>query len=323
MKRFTETAAASFAAILLVTACTTESVDPTIQVDGAEIVSQDDTGVSGVVSRDGITLRFETQAGQGNGTAGAVVRFVDEQDRMIAVGFFGHDMPPAWIAKFDDIKPDDPARLALAHATDDLAALTLPDGMQAHGRALVLAAQTVPAILDLESRVDTDPDANIAALEALEPDLQTAIADYYNVLAPLVHVRRAYTLGKETIVAAEPVKYAGACNGYDVYKQQNTLLGFTAFRFHQWRNWCWDTYTHQMWSAGDRGSYPSNVNSAMVFNYWWVNQDYWTSYPYQHVYNTQGQFQNCVLKYGCIGTYYPWIKSWADGWGSWTYQKGG
>jgi hypothetical protein len=316
-------AAASFAAILFITACTTDPSDPIISVDGVEITSQDDTGLTGVITRDGINLRFEAQTGTGNGTVGAIARFVDDHERMVAVGFFGHDMPPAWIATLPDVMPDDPARLALAHASEDLAALALPEHLQAHGRALVLTAQTVPAIVELESRIDSDPEANVAAMEALEPDLQTAIADYYNVLATEPQVRRAYTLGEGVVVGEEPVKFYTACKSYDVYKQNNTLLGFTAFRFHQWRYWCWDTATHRMSSPGSRGSYASNVNSAFIFDYWWVNQDYWLSYPYQHVYATQGQFRNCVLKYGCIGTYYPWVKSWADGWGSWTYQKGG
>ncbi len=315
--------AASFAAMLLVGACTTESVDDTIHVDGVEIQSQDDTGITGTISRDGVTLTFETEAGTGDGSVGAVARILDAHERMIAVGFFGHDMPPAWIANLPDVRPDDPARLALAHATADLAGLAVPESLEAHRRALVLTAQTVPAILELESRIDTDPDANVAAMEALEPELQTAISDYYNALATEPQVRRAFELGSSMVVGEEPVKFYSTCKQYDVYKQQNTVLGFTAFRFHQWRYWCWDTGTHRMSGAGSRGSYASNVNSAFQFNYWWVNQDYWTNYPYQHVYQTQGQFQNCVLKYGCIGTYYPWITGWADGWGSWTYSKGG
>ncbi|MEO8548887.1 MAG: hypothetical protein ABI678_02915 [Kofleriaceae bacterium] len=310
-------AAAVFA---LMAGCATDATDGALQEAGAVITSQGAGGVTGSITRDGVTLRFETQTGTGNGTVGAVARVLDEHDRMIAVGFFGHDMPPAWVAALPDVGSADPARLALAQASDDLAALAVPD---AHRRALELTAQSVLPILDLEARMDTDPDANIAAMEALDPELQVAIGDYYTALATEPQVRRVYTLGKTTTVAETPVAFAGACNGYDVYKQQNTMLGFTAFRFHQWRNWCWDTGSHRMTSAGDRGSYPSNVNSAFKFDYWWVNQDYWTSYPYQHVYNTQGQFQNCVLKYGCIGTYYPWVKAWADGWGSWTYQKGG
>jgi hypothetical protein len=312
--------AASIAAILVTAACTTEPVDDVIHVDGAEVLSQDDTGVTGTIERDGMTLRFETQTGTGNGTTGAVARILDDHERMIAVGFFGHDMPPAWITNLPDVDPDEPARLALAHATEDLTALALPEP---HGRALVLLAQTVPAILDLESRVETDPDANVAAMDALEPDVQTAIGDFYNVLAPEMQVRRAYTLGKVEMVEVEPIKFYSACASFDVNKRNTTLLGFTAFRFHQWRNWCWDTGTHRMSGAGSRGSYASSVNSTYYYDGWWVNQDYWMSYPYQHAYQTQGQFRNCVVKYGCIGTYYPWIKSVVDGWGSWWHSKGG
>lgn len=290
----------AFATIMVMAACTTEATDGT-----------------GTITRDGVTLRFETQPA--TGSVGAVARFLDENDRMIAVGFFGNDMPPAWIASLPDVSADDPARLALAGASDDIAALGLP---AAETRALQLTAQAVPAILDLESRIDSDPDANIAAMDALEPDLQSAVGDYYATLASEPQVRRAFTLGKTTDVVEQPVSFAGTCTGFDVYKQKNTLLGFTAFRFHQWRNWCWDTTTHRMNGAGDRGSYASNVNSAFKWLGSWVYQDYWTNQPYQHVYASQGGFENHVPKFGSIGTSYPWIRSTVDGWGSWTTSKG-
>lgn len=305
-----------FTAIMLMAGCTTDATD---HGDGAEITSQDARGVTGTITRDGATLRFETQTGTGNGTVGAIARILDEHDRMIAAGFFGHDMPPAWIAALPDVAPDDPARLALADASADLATLDLPE---AHGHALALLAQSVQAIPELEARIDTDPDANIATMDALDPDLQAAIGDYYATLASEAQIRRAFTLGKTTDVVEQPVAFAGACNGYDVYKQKNTLLGFTAYRFHQWRNWCWDTSTHRMAGEGDHGSYPSNVNSAFKYLGSWVYQDYWRSYPYQHVYSSQAGFENHVPKLGSIGTSYPWIQSTVDGWGSWTTSKG-
>lgn len=294
------------AAMLMLGACATD-------------VRDDDSGLVGDVGH-GTSLRYQTLPGNGDGTTGAVARFTDENDRTIAMSFFGHVPPADWVATLPDIAADDPSRLALA--TIDFDALDVPADMEAHRRALELTARAVPAVLEMESRIDTAPEENAVAMDALEPDLQQAIVDYYSALAPEQVVRRAFTLTVPEVSISEDATRAQNCRYYDYNYRHRTLLGNTAFRFHQWRNWCYDNVTHRMTGPGSRGSYASSVDPNFVYNGYWVNQDYWNVYPTQHVYQTQGSFQNCILKYGCIGTVYPWIRGWADGWGSSTYQSG-
>jgi hypothetical protein len=119
---------------------------------------------------------------------------------------------------------------------------------------------------------------------------------------------------------------ASGCRRVTVSNRTSTLLGFTAYRFNTWTDWCWNRLT-QVVSNVTTGWNISDVN----------NQEYWrginnTEYDYYdystndgHPYSAfkhyrQGRFENCVLKYGCIGVTYPTntLRSYYNGTWAWS-----
>ena len=117
---------------------------------------------------------------------------------------------------------------------------------------------------------------------------------------------------------------SSGCKTAYVHVRETTALGFTAYRFHIWTSWCWNRANGNI-SNVDRGWYLSDVDSQ----YYWQGiqaEDHgffaWRSgYPrsgYKHM--EQGQFDNCVLKYGCIGTYYPTARLRVHSDGTWWWE---
>ena len=104
----------------------------------------------------------------------------------------------------------------------------------------------------------------------------------------------------------------------------HTLLGFTAYKFITWTSWCWTRSTRTIssvdtgWSITDVDSqyyWKGMVNTSRRFYEW--SSGYAKSGYYHY---RMGQFDNCVLKYGCIGTSYPenTLRSHSDG--TWTWS---
>lgn len=96
-----------------------------------------------------------------------------------------------------------------------------------------------------------------------------------------------------------------------VTNKTKTVLGFTAYDFKTWTRWCWNR-SSQVVSDVTKGYALANVDSQQ---YWRgiVNKEF-TFYDYstnnrkpRSAYKNyqQGRFENCVLKYGCIGSTYP------------------
>lgn len=107
------------------------------------------------------------------------------------------------------------------------------------------------------------------------------------------------------------------CKTVDVGKTVYTLLGFVAYRFYQRKYWCYN------------GTVVSNVNVSVYLtdvdpNFYYrgiVNQwDIPAQGSTAHDSMRQGQIDNCIAKYGCIGTSYPAVQIISYANGSYSYK---
>jgi hypothetical protein len=103
-------------------------------------------------------------------------------------------------------------------------------------------------------------------------------------------------------------------------------LRFTAYKFHTWTRWCWNRGKQVVtgnpttgWSISDIDSqyYWQGIASKDLYFYDYGKNNGYPKSAYMH--NRVGQFDNCVLKYGCIGTSYAdnKIRSYYNGTWSW------
>ena len=122
---------------------------------------------------------------------------------------------------------------------------------------------------------------------------------------------------------------ASGCRKVTVNHEAETVLGFTAYWFKTWTNWCWNRST-QVVSSVSTNWYITDVDSQQywrgIVNDEFLFYDYSTNdgHPrsaYKHY--RQGRFENCVLKYGCIGTTYPanTLRSYYNG--TWAWETNG
>jgi hypothetical protein len=115
------------------------------------------------------------------------------------------------------------------------------------------------------------------------------------------------------------------CRRLDVARVQRTFLGLSvAFKFWHWKRWCWDY--PRVWVTG-MGTYVTNVDPNMQYDGVvgsWEHYDTWCCFSRTsgHLSFRQGRFDNCVFRYGCIGTWYPWVRIHAHGDGSYHYRTG-
>ncbi len=122
---------------------------------------------------------------------------------------------------------------------------------------------------------------------------------------------------------------ASGCRRVTVNNVSKTLLGFTAFIFHTWTHWCWNRST-QVISDVQHGWYNSDIDSQHqwkgIVNTEFTFYDYSTNdgHPKSAYKNyQQGHFTNCIVKYGCIGDYYPsnLLRSYYNG--TWVWSTNG
>ncbi len=135
--------------------------------------------------------------------------------------------------------------------------------------------------------------------------------------------QRAYSSGKGGTTTSS------GCRRVTVKNESETLLGFTAYWFNTWTSWCWNR-TRQVVRDVTTGWYLKDVDSE----YYWrgmVNRefdyyDYGTDdgHPVSaYKYYRQGRFENCVMKYGCLGALYPanTLRSYYNG--TWVWKTEG
>ena len=114
------------------------------------------------------------------------------------------------------------------------------------------------------------------------------------------------------------------CRTAKVAYVRHTLLGFVAYRFWMRRSWCWryprvtsvGTETYVTDTDG-LNEYDGIVGSSGSW-FQWCCRDRRSG----HRAFRQAEFRNCIFRYGCLSTAYPWIRMSVRGDGTYTYSVG-
>ena len=135
--------------------------------------------------------------------------------------------------------------------------------------------------------------------------------------------------GPAVIVARAPRRSPHAvagCSDIDAWRYSTSFLfGTLIYKFHETVHYCWNTANKL--TVVNTGTHISNVDPNWIYRGLTASDGYfftWCCGQAQsgHYGLRQGHFDNCVLKYGCIGSEYPWVKIWIHGDGSWSYSTG-
>jgi hypothetical protein len=136
-----------------------------------------------------------------------------------------------------------------------------------------------------------------------------------------------YTSATETHVTAVAARVATAaaamasgCRYQDSWRYSRSLLGAIVYKFHHTTYWCWSTSGRL--TNVTTGVYVSDVDSNWYYRGLTASSGYFYDSNGSHYGLRQGHFDNCVLKYGCIGSEYPWVKIWVHAGGSYEYATG-
>lgn len=124
-------------------------------------------------------------------------------------------------------------------------------------------------------------------------------------------------------------RLAGCCSssGSDTVSftvTKYTLFGNVAWRFNQVDHWCWSYPNITCLSIGS-GFY--DVDGQQVVN--WGDHGYGWYYAWAggsfggHYAHRDGSVSNCIFRYGCISTSYPYVDMWLNGNGAWAANGGG
>jgi len=156
------------------------------------------------------------------------------------------------------------------------------------------------------------------AAEAVETSAETGLIEPEVDIAagPVAKVVSRDTLGR-TISTYY-------CRTVGVARVHRTFLGFVAFKFWQRKRWCW-RYPRIL--SREVTTYITNVDPN--YQYYgvvssWGSWYIWccgTTYS-GHTSFRQARFTNCVLKIGCVGEYYPWVRINSRANGSFSYSTG-
>jgi hypothetical protein len=128
--------------------------------------------------------------------------------------------------------------------------------------------------------------------------------------------------------SARPLLDAGAgglpspsgCRTLTVTNKTTTTLGFTAFKFITETGWCWNLKKLKTTLNG------VNVRVADVdsqYRYRGLNNSFNQTITYGKRTYRQGFFENCIVKYGCINSYYPSNDSRVFATGMWAWYTNG
>jgi len=176
------------------------------------------------------------------------------------------------------------------------------------------------------------PGVEISYTETVRDGLGNVVSQTHRDGIPAgVPFGSAVTTGAATSVDAAPTtrRLAACCSssGSDTVSFELTkrsVLGFVAWRYHQVDHWCWQ---YPNITCLDIGSnfYDVDANGQVRYDsqgYGWYYT--WAGGPFGgHYAHREGRIDNCVLKYGCIGSYYPYVDMWLNGNGAWSASGGG
>ena len=131
--------------------------------------------------------------------------------------------------------------------------------------------------------------------------------------------------GARTTQGRRSLQSYSGCLQVDAWRNSySRVFGSLVYRWHQVKYWCWQGNRITSVSVS---AYPTNVDPNWYYrglassadNYYLWCCGISTSGHYSL---RQARMENCVLKYGCVGSEYPWVKIWARGDGSYSYSYG-
>jgi hypothetical protein len=120
---------------------------------------------------------------------------------------------------------------------------------------------------------------------------------------------------------AEGTSSSAGCVKVTVGQTRHGPTGDTLWKFSIWTDWCW-TRSNQVVSVNGHNWYIGSVDgnfqwkglvNTQAYYYDFSTDDGHPKSAYYHY--RMGQFDNCVLKYGCVGTEYPmnYLRSYYNG----------
>lgn len=107
------------------------------------------------------------------------------------------------------------------------------------------------------------------------------------------------------------------CAGIDVARIGKSILGFTVYKFHHVKGWCWK---NGKVTRVDMSTYVSDVDANLRYKGELPKSDGYS--PKGHWSRRQGSFENCIFKYGCLGAEYPWVRIEVYGNGTVSWRTG-
>lgn len=117
---------------------------------------------------------------------------------------------------------------------------------------------------------------------------------------------------------------ASGCRTVTVTLTQRTLLGFVAYKYHTHTRFCWNrsagtisnvTYGWDISNVDSQEYWQGIINKAHNYYTWSAGHSHSGHYDM-----IQGQMNNCILKYGCIATFYPTNEIWVHSNGTWSWN---
>lgn len=114
------------------------------------------------------------------------------------------------------------------------------------------------------------------------------------------------------------------CRTVSVARVHRTFLGFVGFKFWQRKRWCW-RYPRIL--SRDVSTFVTDVDPNFQYKGVVSSWGDWYSWCCGTIYSGQSSFReakftNCVLKIGCVGEYYPWVRINSHADGSYSYATG-
>ena len=158
--------------------------------------------------------------------------------------------------------------------------------------------------------------SSAAAAEAVPARPEAADAKAKVVRGPVVQMVKRDSLGR-TISTYY-------CRTVSVARVHRTFLGFVAFKFWQRKRWCWSyprilsrEVSTYITDVDPNYQYVGVVSSWGAWYIWCCGTKYSGHSSFR-----QARFTNCVLRIGCVGEYYPWVRINSRADGSYVYATG-
>ena len=183
--------------------------------------------------------------------------------------------------------------------------------------ALLFLVATGPAGAERQTKeAEQIPERSLSLVAAAGADAGSTHLEVKVAAGPVAQVVKRDSLGR-TISTYY-------CRTLSVARVHRTFLGFVAFKFWQRKRWCW-SYPRIL--SREVSTYVTDVDPN--YQYLGVVSSWGTWYIWccgtqysGHSSFRQARFTNCVLKIGCVGEYYPWVRINSRADGSYVYATG-